>query len=153
MADERIPKSKAKTWLSWLTVAALVLAAYFINVEVQTRLGEKALAETGLTGLSLQEALSTAQKPDKKVLVNMSAIWCPTCRKLDKEVFGNAAVKAAINKNYVFSRIEYESEEGEKFMEKYQVHGFPTLLILDTNGKKIKQLDLLFNPQDFIQQL
>lgn len=153
MIAEKIPNSKAKAWLSWLAVLAFVLAAYFINVEVQTWLGEKALAETGLTGLSLQEALSTAQKLDKNVLVDMSAIWCPTCRKLDKEIFSNDAVKAAINKHYVFSRIEYESEEGEKFMEKYQVRGFPTLLILDAQGKKIKQLDVVFGPQAFIQQL
>jgi thioredoxin-related protein len=53
----------------------------------------------------------------------------------------------------VFARIEYESEEGEAFMEKYQVRGFPTVLILDAEGNKLMQLPLTFSPTAFVDMI
>lgn len=153
MTTQEKTKSKSKSWLSLLGLAAIVLAVYFVNVEVQTYLGKKALANTGLSILTLDQALAAANDQNKNVLVDVSAIWCPTCRKLDREIFSNADVKVAIEKKYVFSRLEYESEEGEKFMETYGVSGFPTLIILDPQGKKLKKLKLTFNPNSFISQL
>ena len=113
---------------------AVILAAYFINVEVQTHFGEKALAEIGLQVRSLDEALAVAKQENKQVLADLSAIWCATCRSLDKRLFSDPSVVAAIEAKYVFARIEYESKEGEALMERYKVSGFPNLLVLDGKG-------------------
>ena len=126
---------------------------YFGNVELQSWLGRKALENTGLNPLPLQQALIEANKQGKQVLADMSAIWCPTCRKLDNNIFSKSEVQAAMHEKYIFSRVEYESAEGEAFMKKYNVKGFPTLLILDENGNKLRQLNLTFIPQEFINQL
>lgn len=64
-------------------VSALV-GAYFINVEVQSYLGRQATAATGLVSLSFDEALVKASAEQKLVLVAVSAVWCSTCRKLDR---------------------------------------------------------------------
>lgn len=145
--------NKKNPWLKYAVFAAAIVAAYFINVEVQTHLGKKALGETGLEHHSLDQALALAQSGNKRVLADMSAIWCPTCRSLDKNVFSDAAVKAKINEKYVFARIEYESEEGEAFMKAYDVRRFPTLLILSPTGEKLEQLEITSNPAEFIKSL
>lgn len=144
---------KKASWLKYLIVAAVVAAAYFINVEVQTRLGEKALAETGLERRSLEEALTTAKAENKLVLADLSAIWCPTCRSLDKKIFADPAVKSKINEKYVFARIEYESDAGEAFMERYDARSFPTLLVLNPSGEKLSELPITTIPEEFIQFL
>jgi len=141
------------TLLSWLPYVLIPLVVYFGNVEVQSYLGRQALEETGLAHIPLNEALAKAGAENKLVLADMSAIWCPSCRKLDQQVLANDAVKQAIAKDYVFSRIEYESDEGEAFMVKYQVRGFPTLLILDAEGNKLTQLPLTFSPAAFIDMI
>ena len=146
--------SKAKSpWLKYLVLAAVVVAAYFINVAVQTRLGEKALAETGLPHHSLDEAFAIAAATDKKVLAALSAIWCPTCRRLDKKIFSHPEVQSRIAQSYVFARIEFESEEGQAFKERYDVRSFPTLLVLDAQGSKRDELPVTFYPDEFISFL
>ena len=83
----------------------------------------------------------------------MSAIWCPTCRRLDKEVFSDDRVKNVISDQYVFARIEYESEQGKAFMERYDVRGFPTLLVLNADGDKMGRLRLTFEPSEFVKMI
>ena len=142
--------SVLKTWLPFAVIAAVI---YFGNVEIQSHLGRQALAETGMEIIPFDEAITKAQQENKLILADMSAIWCPTCRKLDSEVFSDQNVKDAIDEKYIFTRIEYESQEGESFMKRYNVSGFPTILIIDQNGEKLKKLPLTFNPKNFISLL
>ncbi|MDQ8202079.1 thioredoxin family protein [Pelagicoccus sp. SDUM812003] len=145
--------TKKKPWIKYLVLAALVLAAYFINVEVQTRLGQKAVAETGLPRHSFQEALAKAEAENKPVLANLSAIWCPTCRSLDKTIFVDETVRQRIADSYVYTRIDFESEEGQAFKERYGVNSFPTLLVLNPQGDALKQLPITTDPSLFAAQL
>ena len=138
---------------SFLIIAAVAAATYFINVEVQTRLGESALEETGLEMRSLEEAQALAAKENKLVLADMSAIWCPSCRKLDKEVFSDDGMKAAIGERFVFARIEYESDAGKDFMAEYAIRGFPTILALKPDGSLVSKLPLTFDPIAFAANL
>lgn len=138
---------------SWLPYILIPLVVYFGNVELQTYLGKKALEDLNIPKLSLEEALTQAKRENKLVLADMSAIWCPSCRKLDQEVLSNTKVQTAIEQHFVFSRIEYESEAGKAFMAKYDVSAFPTLLILDANGQKVRKLPLTFSPEQFIAYL
>lgn len=139
-------------WLVKLGVLIFfVVAGYYGNKAVQSHIGQQALDGTGLAVLTLDEALNKADQENKLVLADMSAIWCPTCRRLDKEVFSDESVKQVIDEQYIFARIEYESEQGKAFMQRYKVHGFPTLLVLNASGKKIRQLPLTFVPSEFVK--
>ena len=154
MTDTPVTKKKKPSVVrTVVTLAITVAVVYFGNVEVQSYLGRKAVAATGLEPVSLEQALVQARADDRLVLADMSAIWCPSCRRLDKKIFGNPAVQQAIRAKYVFSRIEYESDEGEAFMETYGVRGFPTLLILDAQGNLIRELPVTFDPEQFVANL
>ncbi len=154
MSESPATKKKTRSIVrTVVTLAITVAAVYFGNVEVQSYLGRKAVAATGLDPVSLEQALVQAKTGDRLVLADMSAIWCPSCRRLDREVFGNLAVQEAIRAKYVFSRIEYESAEGEAFMETYGVRGFPTLLILDARGNLVRELPITFDPERFLANL
>ena len=102
--------------VSLALLAGAILAVYFINVEVQSYFGRQALAKAGLTNLPLEPALTKAKAENKLLLVDVSAIWCPTCRKLDNTVFADAVVRQTIGEKFIFSRLEYESPEGEAFL-------------------------------------
>lgn len=137
----------------WALYAAIPLAVYFINVEVQSYLGRQAVQATGLNRLSLNEGLAKAASENKLVIVDVSAIWCPNCRRLDKQVFSDEAVGRTIKQKYVFVRLEYDSPEGKAFLEKYQSEGFPNLWLLDANGNIVKKLDAIYDPAAFMRQL
>jgi len=145
---------KTKSTLRSLVIIAIVaLAAYFLNVEYQSHLGQKAIDATDLEVLAFQDALVESSKTGKPVLADLSAIWCPSCRRLDTEVLANEMVKSKIESDYIFARIEYESDEGAEFMEKYQVSGFPNLLVIDGQGNKLKNLPRTFSPEEFLAAL
>jgi thiol:disulfide interchange protein len=133
-------------------VVALV-GGYFINVEIQSYLGRHAIAATGLESLAFDEALSKASAEGKLVLVDVSAVWCSSCRMLDNTVFSDPDVKKVIAEKYVFSRVEYESEEGQQFLERFDVSGFPTLFLMSPDGSVAKRLRVTFSPEDFREQL
>ncbi|MCF2948974.1 thioredoxin family protein [Paraglaciecola aquimarina] len=138
-----------KKLLSLVKILLLVLVVMVANRLVQSYLGASAYEETGLGDLNLSEAVQTAKSTERLVLADLSAVWCPSCRKLDKQVLSQPEVKGVINQSYVFTRIEYDSEQGEAFMQKFDVSGFPTLLVLDDNGDKLVQLPLTFDPDKF----
>ena len=139
--------------LGYGLLALGLIAAYFINVEVQSYWGRQALAQAALTNLPLEQALVKAKAESKLVLADVSAIWCPTCRALDKNVFADARVKQKISEKYIFSRLEYESQEGADFLAKHEAAGFPNLWLLDGDGKVIRHLTVTLNPTEFLQQL
>ena len=126
---------------------------YFANVEVQSYFGRQALAKAAIENHTLDEALKKARAENKLVLVDVAAIWCPTCRRLDNDVFADSKVRQKINERYVFSRLEYESPEGTEFLEKHAASGFPNLWILDGDGKTVKKLNVTFDPSEFTAQL
>ena len=131
----------------WIFVAAVVaLGGYFAHTAWQTQRGEAALKATALEFLPLEQALALAKVQGKPVLVDFSAIWCPTCRLLHAEVFTNATVKQAITSGYVLSRVDYDSPEARTFMQRYEVQGFPTLLVLSAAGMLVRRVPVSFDP-------
>ena len=142
--------------LKLLPILILVLApvgAYFINLEIQSYYGRQAYMATGLERLSLADAKRKARKEGKLVLVDVSAEWCGTCRKLDKEVLSDPMVRKAITENYTFTRLEYESPEGSKFLRAQNVNSYPSLWLVKPNGDVVKRLHVTFMPSEFIKQL
>ncbi len=134
-------------------IGALLLGIYFGNVQLQTYFGRQALAATGLVSLPLDQALAKAKAESKMVLVDVSAIWCPACRMMDRNVFADARVKKVIAARYVFSRLEYESAEGKDFLKTHQLEGFPNMWLLAASGNLVQHLEITFKPSEFLEQL
>lgn len=92
------------------------------------------------------KALAQAKAQKKPILVDFTGSdWCIWCMKLDKEVFSqpafdNWAQKKAILLKLDFPRRSAQSDAVKKanaaLVQKYQVQGFPTILILDENGNE-----------------
>lgn len=142
-------RSDKQVWRKVLTWAAIAAVVYFGNVRLQTHLGRRALAATGLEIHSLEEGLALAADGDRLVLADLSAIWCSSCRTFDRKVLADDRVREAINERFVFVRIEYETDEGKAFRERYGVSGFPRLLVLDPEGTLLSRLPTVYDPAAF----
>ena len=84
-----------------------------------------------------KKALVKAKAEKKLIFVDAYATWCGPCKKLQKEVFPDAAVSAFFNKNYINITIDVEKGQGVEFAQKYGVEVLPTLYITDENGNPI----------------
>ena len=93
-------------------------------------------------------ASAKAKAENKHMLVDFSGSdWCGWCIKLDREVFSQPAFVQFAQERLVlvlldFPRAKPQSEavkaQNKKLMAQYQVQGFPTVLIIDPNGKRVE---------------
>lgn len=88
---------------------------------------------------SFDEALAKARSERRLLLVDVYTDWCGWCKKLDREVFGDARVAEAA-RELVAVRVNAE-KGGEKVADRYDVQGYPTVLFLDGSGKVVKRVD------------
>jgi thiol:disulfide interchange protein len=142
-----------KMWIRYGSVAVILLAAYFINVEYQSFRGEQAREATGFDSLPFEEALVKSKQTGQPILANLSAVWCPTCRILEEKIFSDPAINTKIRNDYIFTRLEYESEPGRAFSKKYGLTGFPHVLALDGQGRVLRPIPMLFNENVYLNNL
>jgi hypothetical protein len=100
-------------------------------------------------GDNYKEALATAAKENKKVLLDFTGSdWCGWCIRLKKETFDQPAFKDYADKNLVLVEVDFPQGktlsnavkmQNSSLQEQYQVQGFPTIVLLYPDGKVIKQ--------------
>lgn len=83
---------------------------------------------------SLPRAIRLAQKTSRPIVLDIYAPWCPYCRKMQGEVYPSSSIKKLLD-DFVLVRID--GEKNRPVSAKYRVTGFPTIVFLDKNGKKI----------------
>jgi protein disulfide-isomerase len=102
-------------------------------------------AITGWTD-DFDKAVKYAAATKRPLLLDFSGSdWCGWCIKLHNEVFVKDAFKTYADKNLVLVEVDFprgkkQSAElkarNSKLAEKYGVRGFPTVVVLDSTGKK-----------------
>ncbi len=100
-------------------------------------------------GEDYKAALATAAKENKKILLDFTGSdWCGWCIKLKKETFDQPAFKEYADKNLVLVEVDFPQrksqdplvkQQNDALQQQYRVEGFPTLVLLDPQGKVLKQ--------------
>jgi thiol:disulfide interchange protein len=101
---------------------------------------------------SFEEGLAQARATSKLLFVDFNTTWCPPCRKLEKETFPDPAVKAELGKMVAMS-IDAESPAGIEPAKRYRVAGYPTMLVVDGDGKEIGRIVGFREPEELSRKL
>lgn len=98
----------------------------------------------------LAKAQALAKTENKKVLINFTGSdWCGFCIKLHKEVFATPEFQEFAAKNLVLVEADFPRNKtlpaelkaaNEKLKDQHKVRGYPTLVILDSQGKKLGEI-------------
>jgi thiol:disulfide interchange protein len=104
-------------------------------------------------GTDLEKALAQAKKENKAVLVEFTGSdWCAPCIAVKKAVLGKKEFTEKASRDFVLVELDFPkkdkatAEKNEPLREKYEVSGFPTVLLLDAEGKKFSS----FNPANYM---
>ena len=90
-------------------------------------------------------AQATSQK--KPVLLEFTGSdWCPPCMKQNKDVFEQPAFEEFAKNNLVLVKLDFPrskpqapeiKERNQQLAAQYQVQGFPTVILLNAEGKEL----------------
>jgi protein disulfide-isomerase len=108
------------------------------------------LHASDIWGTDYPAALTQAASSKKPILLEFTGSdWCPPCMKLTKDVFEQPAFEDFAKENLVLVKLDFpqakeQSAElkaaNEALSQKYQVEGFPTLILLDSTGKELARV-------------
>ena len=88
---------------------------------------------------SFDDALEEAREQGKMVLVDVYTTWCGPCIVMQETVFPLPEVGEYFNARFVNYKLDAEDEsiEGPEIAARFGVRGYPTYLILDSEGAEI----------------
>lgn len=93
----------------------------------------------------IDAAIEQAAKENKHVLIQVGGNWCPWCVKLHNYCDTVEVIDSILKADYLLVRVNYSKENKNTAtlnrLEYPQRFGFPVLLVLDTNGKRIHTQD------------
>jgi thioredoxin 1 len=91
-----------------------------------------------------QSALKRAKAEKKLIFMDLWTEWCGPCLHLQKNVFPTPEAQAALAKVVPFSALVQKRDgtpvaEGTKLSETFKLNAFPTMVILDADGKELRR--------------
>ncbi len=110
------------------------------------------------------KSVAQAKADNKMVLLDFTGSdWCSWCMKLDKEVFSKPEFKAYAKANLVLVELDFPqgkdlpkktTAQNEKLKAEHEIRGFPTIIVLNSDGKKVGELGYMEGgPDAFIAAL
>ena len=125
---------KAITWLAAISLSAAVSTTAI------------AAPTEGWTA-DYDAALAKAKEENKAVLLEFTGSdWCPPCKLLAKNVFTKKSFIEAASENYILVKLDFPradkalAEKNKPLAEKYEIQGYPTIVLLDSDGKEFSRV-------------
>ena len=92
----------------------------------------------------LAAAQKRAKAENKLIFMDLWAEWCGPCQLLQKKVFPTPTAQGALSKMVPLSIMVESmdgtpSKEGRQLAERFKLRGYPTLIVIDADGKEIRR--------------
>jgi thioredoxin-related protein len=139
-------------------VLALAIAGFFS--------AQFARAESSCSwGNDYKKAQEEAKAAHKFLLLNFTGSdWCGWCIRFDRDVLSKPEFKDFAQNNLVLVELDFPRakaqppevrKQNRELAQQYEVVGFPTIVVLDSDGQKLWQYDGYFpgGPEAFIAEL
>lgn len=139
---------KAITWLASFSAVALSSSAF-------------AEVPKGWS-TDLDAAIIKAKVEKKSVLIDFTGSdWCPPCMVMKKKVFSKPEFIKPASKNFVLVQLDLPNgdkalaEKNRPHAEKFKIEGFPTTVLLDSEGKEFTRFSATQFPtvEEFLKRL
>ena len=122
--------------ISFLVLSLIVVAYVFVLKANTTTEKEK------IKWLTIEEAQELAKKEPRKIFIDIYAVWCGPCKKMDQVTFTDPKVVDYVAKNYYAVKLDAESDKkityrGKKMTESqlamsvFNVQAYPTIVFVE----------------------
>ena len=124
-------------------IGILLLGVIAVSYSFTSTNNVKAETETGIQfePVTFAEAKQLAKESGKLIFVDCYTLWCGPCKRMAATSFKDERVAEIYNEQFINIKVEMEKDaDGPEMARLYKVQAYPTLLILDSNGKVVKQI-------------
>ena len=122
------------------------------------------MAASGQWMTDYDKAVAKAQESNKPILINFTGSdWCGWCIRLKEEVFSKPQFKSFAAEQIILLEVDFprrkslptsEKKKNQELSQKYNIQGFPTLIILSPEGQQIGKMGYMEGgPAPFIAEL
>lgn len=135
-------------------VSILVLLIFgFVLKKDQSTNNTSSFPEKGIEFIKADwnKVKTEAKKQNKLIFLDAYTTWCGPCKLLKRKTFPDEEVGVLFNENFINVAIDMEKGEGLMLAEQYGVYAYPTLLILDAEGKVVTYTQGYMNPKELIK--
>ena len=127
------------------SITSLGLSTYtFVNSDIATN-KKVVISKQYDKGKSLEKA----QETKKPVIVFFYTDWCGFCQRF-APTYHKFSKDRDIKKNFAIAYVNCEKPENSKKMEEFGIHAFPTVYVVDKEGKKTQLENQTFFGEDAV---
>lgn len=94
----------------------------------------------------LEKAFKDAKANKKSVLVEFTGSdWCPPCKMMRKNVFSKEDFVSKASEDFILVELDFPrgdkavAEKNQPYAQKYNIDGFPTVIIFNAEGKELNR--------------
>ncbi len=136
---------------------ALIIAVFILIPSIKAQNKDekekiKIYNPTADAASDIKQAVKKAREQNKHVLIQVGGNWCPWCIKFHKFINANAQIDSIVKADYVFLLVNYSKDNKNldvlKTLDYPQRFGFPVLVVLDGEGKRLHTQDSGFLEKD-----
>lgn len=151
---------KSKASFSWFNGLKMAVGTVLILFGIWTSVS--AWNQANRVHISWQNYSETlvaqARVEGRPVLIDFFADWCIPCKQIDKTLFSEPAVVAKAEQ---FTALKADltknnSEQVKSLRKKFNVHGVPTVILLDSDGNEYKRFTdelISYKPNQFLEMM
>ena len=103
--------------------------------------------------LTFTEALAQAKQENKLVFMDCYTSWCGPCKNMTEKVFPQKAAGDYFNPRFVCVKYDMEKGEGVALAKQFDVHAYPTFIIIRPDGTVQHKLVGGDNLENFIARV
>ncbi|HEY3202549.1 MAG TPA: thioredoxin family protein [Thermoanaerobaculia bacterium] len=143
---EPLPHPDSQSRLSPVLLWVLIAAVLF-RVVTAVMDGKGNEPEGLVRWQEREKAGSLSRTTGKPILYDFTAAWCAPCHLLDRD-WNDSAIAEKVNASFVPARVvDRRREDGknprevDELLQRYEITGFPTLVVASTDGRLIGKLE------------